>query len=92
MHGSPDKVQPYAWSGVFGYESMGPTDPSGFASASYYPQGAAILGMNPRSYVLHGQGFGLLILSVLTLVVFVVLHFAQRPPMAYSLECSSPAC
>ena len=84
MHGSPDKVQPYAWSGVFGYESMGPTDPSGFASASYYPQGAAILGDESNSYVLHGQGFGLLILSVLTLVVFVV--FALRPTTSYGLR------
>lgn len=84
MHGSPDKVQPYAWSGVFGYESMGPTDPSGFASASYYPQGAAILGDESNPYVLHGQGFGLLILSVLTLVVFVV--FALRPTTSYGLR------
>ena len=84
MHGSPDKVQPYAWSGVFGYESMGPTDPSGFASASYYPQGAAILGDESNPYVLHGQGFGLLILSVLSLVVFVV--FALRPTTSYGLR------
>ena len=23
MHGSPDKLQPYAWTGVFGYEGWG---------------------------------------------------------------------
>jgi hypothetical protein len=44
MHGSPEKLQSYVWSGLFGYESMGPTDPSGFESVSFYPQGAALIG------------------------------------------------
>ena len=30
MHGSPDKIKSYVWTGVFGYEGLGPTDPSGF--------------------------------------------------------------
>ena len=44
MHGSPDKIQPYVWTGAFGYEGAGPTDPDGFTTASYYPQGAALVG------------------------------------------------
>ena len=84
MHGSPEKIQPYVWSGAFGYESMGPTDPSGFGSASYYPQGAATVGDASNPFTLHGQGFGLLVLSILTLVIFVV--FALRPTTSYGLR------
>ena len=84
MHGSPDKLQPYAWSGVFGYESMGPTDPSGFASASYYPQGAALIGNLDDPYVLHDQGIALLLLSVVMLGVFLLVAF--RPTTSYSLR------
>ena len=84
MHGSPEKIQPYVWAGAFGYESMGPTDPSGFGSASYYPQGAATVGDASNPYNLHGQGFGLLVLSILTLVILVV--FALRPTTSYGLR------
>ena len=84
LHGSPEKLQPYAWSGVFGYESMGPTDPSGFGSASYYPQGAALLGDLEDPYTLHGQGLALLILSIAMLGVFLLV--ALRPTTSYRLR------
>jgi hypothetical protein len=84
MHGSAEKVQPYVWSGIFGYESMGPTDPSGFGSASYYPQGAALLGDLNDPYTLHGQGLALLLLSLAMLGVFLLV--ALRPTTSYNLR------
>lgn len=84
LHGSPDKLQPYTWSGAFGYESMGPTDPSGFGTASYYPQGAAILGDVDEAYTLHGQGVALLLLSLVLLGVFLLM--AMRPTTSYGLR------
>ena len=84
MHGSPDKIQSYSWSGVFGYEGLGPTDPSGFASASYYPQGAAFVGDVERSEALDDHGVGLLLVSVMMLVLFAVV--AMRPTTAYGVR------
>ena len=84
MHGSADKIQPYTWSGVFGYEGLGPTDPSGFASASYYPQGAAFVGDVDRSEALDAHGMGLLLVSVAMLLMFVVV--AMRPTTAYGVR------
>ena len=84
MHGSPGKVQPYAWSGAFGYEGMGPTDPTGFGSTSYYPQGAALLGDLDDPYRLHGQGLALLVLSMVMLGVFLLV--AMRPTTSYTLR------
>ena len=84
LHGSIDKFQSYTWSGVFGYESLGPTDPSGFASESYYPHGVALLGDVDRPYVLHEQGLALLILAVIMFGVF--LFVAARPTTSYGLR------
>ena len=84
MHGSPEKFQSYVWSGLFGYESMGPTDPSGFESVSFYPQGAALIGDLDNPHELSKQGFGLLLLSVLLLVIFLVV--AWRPTTSYGLR------
>ena len=84
MHGSPGKVQPYTWSGAFGYEGLGPTDPTGFGSASYYPQGAALLGDLDDPYRLHGQGLALLLLSMVMLGVFLLV--AMRPTTSYKLR------
>lgn len=84
MHGSPEKLQSYVWSGLFGYESMGPTDPSGFESVSFYPQGAALIGDLDNPHKLSKQGFGLLLLSVLLLVIFLVV--AWRPTTSYGLR------
>ena len=81
MHGSPDKIQSYSWTGVFGYEGLGPTDPSGFASASFYPQGAAFVGDMDRYEQLDDHGVGTLIVSVMMLLLFLVV--AMRPTTAY---------
>ena len=84
LHGSPEKIQPYVWSGVFGYESFGPTDPTGFDTTSYYPQGAAILGNVDDPYTLHGQGVALLLLSFALLGVFGLM--AMRQTTSYGLR------
>ena len=84
MHGSPDKIQPYAWTGVFGYEGMGPTDPTGFTSASFYPQGPALIGNMDDPMTLDSQGLGLLLVSLLMLGVFMVV--ALRPTTAYGVR------
>lgn len=84
MHGSPDKIQPYAWTGVFGYEGMGPTDPTGFTSASFYPQGPALIGNMDDPMTLDSQGLGLLLVSLLMLGVFMVVAF--RPTTAYGVR------
>ena len=84
MHGSPDKIQPYMWTGVFGYESTGPSDPSGFTAASYYPQGAAHVGNVEDPMTLSDQGFGMLFVSLAMLGLFVVVAF--RPTTAYTVR------
>ena len=84
MHGSPDKLQPYAWTGVFGYEGMGPTDPTGFEAASYYPQGAAFVGDASNPMTLDNQGPGMLLVSLLMLAVFSLV--ALRPTTAYGVR------
>ncbi len=84
MHGSPDKIQPYMWTGVFGYEGMGPTDPSGFTAASYYPQGAAHVGNADDPSALSDQGFGMLLASLAMFGLFLVV--ALRPTTAYSVR------
>lgn len=84
MHGSPEKIQPYVWTGVFGYEGMGPTDPTGFTSASYYPQGAALVGNTDEPLPLNDQGFGLLMVSIMMLVLFSGV--ALRPTTAYGVR------
>ena len=84
MHGSPDKIQSYSWSGLFGYEGLGPTDPSGFASASYYPQGAAFVGDVDRAEQLDDHGVGLLLVSLMMLVLLLVV--AMRPTTAYGVR------
>lgn len=84
MHGSPDKIQPYAWTGVFGYEGTGPSDPTGFTSASYYPQGAALVGNMDDPMTLDDQGIGLLLVSLLILGMFMIV--ALRPTTAYGVR------
>ena len=84
MHGSPDKIQPYTWTGVFGYEGTGPTDPTEFTSASYYPQGAALVGNIDEPLELNDQGVGLLLVSLLMLGVFMFVAF--RPTTAYAVR------
>ncbi len=84
MHGSPQKIQSYSWTGVFGYEGLGPTDPSGFSSASYYPQGAALAGDVDRAEALNSHGAGLLLVSTVMLILFSVI--AMRPTTAYGVR------
>lgn len=84
MHGSPDKIQPYAWTGVFGYEGTGPSDPTTFTSASYYPQGAALVGNMDDPMTLDDQGIGLLLVSLLILGMFMIV--ALRPTTAYGVR------
>lgn len=84
MHGSPDKIQSYSWTGVFGYEGLGPTDPSGFSSVSYYPQGAALVGDTDAAAMLDDQGFGILLVSLVMLGLFLVV--AMRPTTAYGVR------
>ena len=84
MHGSPEKIQPYTWTGLFGYEGIGPTDPTDFTSASYYPQGAALVGDTENPLALSNQGFGLLLVSLMMLVLFSAV--ALRPTTAYGVR------
>ena len=84
MHGSSNKIQSYTWSGLFGYESMGPISPSGFGLASYYPRGAAILGDADNPTALHAQSASMLVASLLMLGVFLLV--ALRPTTSHSLR------
>ncbi len=84
FHGSPDKLQGYTWSGAFGYESLGPTDPSGFGSASFFPHGAAFVGDMDEASSISGRGIGLLLMSMAVLGVFLL--FALRPTTSYPLR------
>ena len=70
--------------GAFGYEGAGPTDPDGFTTASYYPQGAALVGNADDPLKLSDQGVGLLLVSLMLLGVFMLV--ALRPTTAYSVR------
>jgi len=77
MTGSSDRFQAYAWSGVFGYESLGPTDPTGFEGQSFYPAGAGRVDAVSDAVDLERQGYtGLFIALVLTTVL---LAMSMRP-------------
>ena len=90
MHGSPDKIQPYAWTGVFGYEGTGPTD-HGVHLSSYYPQGAALVGNIDEPLELNDQGAGLLLVSLLMLGVFMFVAFRPTTATQFDSACSCRA-
>lgn len=84
MFGSPDRFQAYAWSGVFGYESLGPTDPTGFTGRSLYPSGAGLVEATGESIELHRQSISGVFLSVVLLLG--VLFMSSRPSTSVKLR------
>lgn len=84
MFGSPDRFQAYAWSGVFGYESLGPTDPTGFTGRSLYPEGAGLVATVGEPVELHRQPVSALLLCVVALGALLV--FTSRPTTSMTLR------
>ncbi len=70
--GIAEKFQPYLWSGQFAFESLGPSNPVDFEGEAFYPAGSAILGDEDEAVTLSQSGFGLLFLSFLALIFFVI--------------------
>ena len=70
--GTAGKFQPYLWSGQLAFESLGPSNPVEFDGESFYPAGSAILGDEKDAISLSKSGFGLLFISFLALIFFVI--------------------
>tara|TARA_B100000459_G_C8595150_1_gene209455 strand:+ start:51 stop:2105 length:2055 start_codon:yes stop_codon:yes gene_type:complete len=70
--GTAGKFQPYLWSGQLAFESLGPSNPVEFDGESFYPAGSAILGDEKDAVELSKSGFGLLFISFLALIFFVI--------------------
>lgn len=84
MFGSPDKFQAYAWSGVFGYEALGPTDPTGFTGRSLYPEGAGLVASVGEPLALQRQSVSLLLLCITGLGA--LLFLTSRPTTSMALR------
>ena len=83
MGGSPDRFQAYAWSGVFGYESLGPTDPTGFDGQSFYPEGAGSVEAAGDAVALERQGYSGLFMAVMFSAVLLVLSIRPTTSMRW---------
>ena len=70
--GTAEKFQPYLWSGQFAFENLGPSNPVEFDGEAFYPAGSAILGDEDEAITLSRSGFGLLFVSFLALIFFVL--------------------
>ena len=70
--GTAGKFQPYLWSGQFAFENLGPSNPVEFEGEAFYPAGSAILGDEDEAITLSRSGFGLLFVSFLALIFFVL--------------------
>ena len=70
--GTAGKFQPYLWSGQFAFENLGPSNPAEFQGETFYPAGSAILGDEDEAITLSRSGFGLLFVSFLVLIFFVL--------------------
>lgn len=74
--GDDGRFQEYQWGGSFGFESLGPVNPDGFQSFSYYPAGSSFLGDTESAVSLNEQGIsGLFFFGILFL--FTLLLFTQ---------------
>ncbi len=70
--GTAGKFQPYLWSGQFAFESLGPSNPVEFDGEALYPAGSALLGDETEAISLSESGFGLLFISFLALIFFIL--------------------
>ena len=70
--GTAGKFQPYLWSGQFAFESLGPSNPVEFDGEALYPAGSALLGDETEALSLSESGFGLLFISFLALIFFIL--------------------
>ena len=70
--GTAGKFQPYVWTGQLAYESLGPLSQNDFDGKAFYPAGTALLGDEDEAVSLSKSGFGLLFISFLLLIGFVV--------------------
>ena len=70
--GTAGKFQPYLWSGQFAFESLGPSNPVEFDGEALYPAGSALLGDQTEALSLSESGFGLLFISFLALIFFIL--------------------
>ena len=70
--GTAGKFQPYLWSGQFAFESLGPSNPVEFDGEALYPAGSALLGDETEAISPSASGFGLLFISFLALIFFIL--------------------
>ena len=68
--GKAGAFQSYSWAGLLGFEGMGPIDPDGFESESYFPAGSAIIDDSATAINLQRTSSPVLMLSILSFLGF----------------------
>ena len=68
--GKSGAFQSYSWAGLLGFEGMGPIDPDGFESESYFPAGSAIVDDSVTAISLKRTSSPILIVSILSFLGF----------------------
>lgn len=68
--GKADAFQPYYWAGMLGFEGMGPIDPDGFESESFFPAGYAMIDDSQTAVTLQRSSSPLLFFSILSFLGF----------------------
>ena len=68
--GKAGAFQSYSWAGLLGFEGMGPIDPNGFESESYFPAGSAIIDDSVTAINLQRTSSPILMLSIVSFLGF----------------------
>ena len=68
--GKVGAFQSYSWAGLLGFEGMGPIDPDGFESESYFPAGSAIIDDSVTPINLQRTSSPILVISILSFLGF----------------------
>jgi hypothetical protein len=68
--GKAGAFQSYSWAGLLGFEGMGPIDPDGFESESYFPAGSAIIDDSVTPINLERTSSPILVISILSFLGF----------------------
>ena len=68
--GKAGAFQSYSWAGLLGFEGMGPIDPDGFESESYFPAGSAIIDDSVTPINLQRTSSPILLISILSFLGF----------------------
>lgn len=78
LGGESGSFQPYSWIGLLAYESLGPTNPSGFSGDAMYPAGAVVIGDKSQSETLSSSGHSILMLLAVLLLLGLAIELRHQ--------------